>query len=68
MDRYYDGCIGWMQTVNRQQAVKFSSPYNKNFVNSFIVRQGNPGNFNPDDVTGKTIGNLIRLIPGILIH
>ncbi|XP_070569189.1 uncharacterized protein [Ptychodera flava] len=57
LGRNLDVCLSWFKTPERQLSVSYTDPFWV-FDNSarFYVRRGNPGNFDPEKIEGKTIG------------
>ena len=56
LDRWYDGCAGWVRTVARDQVFAFSEQYMTGNPAHFIVAKDKASSFNPDNISGKTIG------------
>ena len=55
MGYWYDACGGWYTTVGRTMIYNFSKPFMKGPKSYFYTKPGNPGNFDPLNVTGKKI-------------
>ncbi len=55
LDYWYDGCFGWMHTVNRDQVLKFGVEYMPGTEGHFYVKKGKT--FNGNNISGKKIGN-----------
>ncbi|XP_070569184.1 uncharacterized protein [Ptychodera flava] len=57
LGRNLDVCLSWFKTPERQLSVSYTDPFWV-FDNTayFYVRRGNPGNFDPEKIEGKTIG------------
>ena len=53
---WYDGCFGWVHTVNREQVFQFSNEYMPITMAYFIVAKRNENTFNPDNISGKKFG------------
>ncbi|XP_070552331.1 uncharacterized protein [Ptychodera flava] len=58
----YDMCLSWFNTSERRLSVSFTQPF-WSFQNSgsFLVKKGNPDNFNPNDIEGEKIGFIHHL-------
>ncbi|XP_070552332.1 uncharacterized protein [Ptychodera flava] len=58
----YDMCLSWLNTPERRLSVSFTQPF-WSFQNSgsFLVKKGNPENFNPNDIEGEKIGFIHHL-------
>ena len=62
MSRWYDGCIGWVPTIERIHTMTFSQPYMKNIDVFFYVLKGKRQGFDPKNIERKNIGKqFIRL-------
>ena len=57
---WYDGCLGWVPTVERIHTMQFSLPYLKQPYSFFYVTKGKESQFNPKDITGKNIGKYLH--------
>ena len=48
---------GWYHSTSRKRTYKFTNAYTKTRDNTFLyVKNGNPRNVNPSDLTDKVIG------------
>ncbi|XP_070542374.1 uncharacterized protein [Ptychodera flava] len=59
LGKQVDMCLGWLKTSARKLSLGFTEPLAR-FQGKvlFVVKAGNPHNFDPNDITGKTIGKL----------
>ncbi|XP_072014041.1 uncharacterized protein [Amphiura filiformis] len=55
---YYEACVGWFVTKDRRRVFDFTDAFQKNVYSHFVVKTGNPNNFQYDDLTGSKIGFL----------
>ncbi|XP_070553012.1 arginine-binding periplasmic protein-like [Ptychodera flava] len=57
LGKQVDMCLGWLKTSARKLSLGFTEPLAR-FQGKvlFVVKAGNPHNFDPNDITGKTIG------------
>ncbi|XP_002740349.1 histidine-binding periplasmic protein-like [Saccoglossus kowalevskii] len=57
LGRQYDACTTYVRTREREHCVAFTESYwQQNTTSRFFVRDGNHDNFDPANITGKTIG------------
>ncbi|XP_072046775.1 uncharacterized protein [Amphiura filiformis] len=56
MAGWYEGCIGWRNTVERRLYFDFSDDYVQPTMEVFVTLPGNPGSFDYQDLTAKKIG------------
>ncbi|XP_077977404.1 putative ABC transporter arginine-binding protein 2 [Glandiceps talaboti] len=57
LGHYYEACLGWMQTNEREHSVSFTRPFwHEGNSSHFFVKKGNPHGFDPHNVEGKAIG------------
>ncbi|XP_072028154.1 uncharacterized protein [Amphiura filiformis] len=56
MAGWYEGCIGWRNTVERRRYFDYSDEYDKPIMQVFVTLPGNTGNFDYRDLTEKKIG------------
>ncbi|XP_001192880.2 uncharacterized protein LOC755972 [Strongylocentrotus purpuratus] len=50
MGGWYDACTGWFNTYERAITFKFTNPLRKKINGQFVVKQGNPSNFDPTSI------------------
>ncbi|XP_070569201.1 uncharacterized protein [Ptychodera flava] len=57
LGKQIDICLGWSKTSARTLSVDYTEPFVR-FDSEvlFVVKSGNPNNFDPNDIRGKTIG------------
>lgn len=55
ISKWYDGCIGWAQSIPRGHSVGFTNAY-LGKKPAFLYKRTNDPNFNWSDLTGKKIG------------
>ncbi|XP_070569199.1 putative ABC transporter arginine-binding protein 2 isoform X1 [Ptychodera flava] len=57
LGKQIDMCLGWAKTPTRQLSVAYTAPYARYETEVlFVIKFGNPGDFDPNNVRGKTIG------------
>ncbi|XP_072024093.1 uncharacterized protein [Amphiura filiformis] len=56
MSGWFDACGGWRVKPDRQRTFAFSDPFTESPHQAFATLPGNPGSFDWQDITGKTIG------------
>ena len=61
MDGWYDACTGWTPTVERIHTFAFTVPYMNQRLSYFFVKKGNKGQFDPNDLRNKKIGEFCVL-------
>ncbi|XP_070553013.1 uncharacterized protein [Ptychodera flava] len=56
LGKQIDICLGWSKTSARTLSVDYTEPFVR-FDSEvlFVVKSGNPNNFDPNDIRGKTI-------------
>ena len=64
MDGWVDACTGYADTIDREGAFDFSSPYLPGGGAHFFVAPGNPSGFDPslEDFTNFTFGKCILIV------
>ncbi|XP_070569202.1 uncharacterized protein [Ptychodera flava] len=57
LGKQVDICLGWFKTPARKLSLDYTEPLSRlQGKVVFVVKSANPNNFDPNDITGKTIG------------
>ncbi|XP_070554588.1 uncharacterized protein [Ptychodera flava] len=57
LGKQIDICFGWSKSPARALSVDFTEPFVRSDSETlFVVKSGNPNNFDPNDIRGKKIG------------
>ncbi|XP_070567202.1 uncharacterized protein [Ptychodera flava] len=57
LGKWVDICVGWTKVPTRMLFVDYTESLKKiNMKVLFVIKHGNPNNFDPNDITGKKIG------------
>ncbi|XP_002732422.1 putative ABC transporter arginine-binding protein 2 [Saccoglossus kowalevskii] len=57
LGRQFDVCVNWVKSNERERALAFTKPHWKDDLTSkFFVKSGNPGGFDPKDMSASTVG------------